>query len=544
MLRPCVVTMKARAEWKVAEKRVLEEENKEVLDKVLIDKLRLEEKWCLNDYNALRHAKGKNTRQCKLAKHLHRLAGVPEGPCGLDELKTFQAYLSKQNPPYQLKVFCDLVQKPIYTGPQKADEDHILVLIKSQNHYDGCGSLTGFLNRSYYCHDCDKCFNTDDPAHHSCLGRVCKACGRKPCPDHDRYSKPSLPCTDCHGLFFGPDCFREHQSNGRCDTYNTCTSCYATYKTDKDHYCGHGKCHSCGETEDLTTHQCYIQPSRDMDSEDEEDPTEEEAIAEGEMLPPLFVYADIEAMTMQDRTFQPNLLCYQTSEEQVIHSLWGEKCSDLFIQKLDVLSRVPIGKKKTLERPVFILFHNLKGFDGMFIINSLYKNGRKVENQFSMGAKVLCFTSGSLTFKDSLCFLSFPLSAFPATFGLQELKKGYFPHGFNTPDNQSYAGPIPDQKYYDPDGMKEKGKKEFEKWYSEQHGVYDFAKELEGYCKSDVALLKAGCEAFVEQFSQEADFNPFEKCSTIASACNLYWRRSIEEDSPASKIANWSSVHR
>lgn len=152
-----------------------------------------------------------------------------------------------------------------------------------------------------------------------------------------------------------------------------------------------------------------------MDSEDEEDPTEEEAIAEGEMLPPLFVYADIEAMTMQDRTFQPNLLCYQTSEEQVIHSLWGEKCSDLFIQKLDVLSRVPIGKKKTLERPVFILFHNLKGFDGMFIINSLYKNGRKVENQFSMGGKVLCFTSGSLTFKDSLCFLSFPLSAFPAT---------------------------------------------------------------------------------------------------------------------------------
>ena len=52
-----------------------------------------------------------------------------------------------------------------------------------------------------------------------------------------------------------------------------------------------------------------------------------------------------------------------------------------------------------------------------------------------------------------------------------------------------------------------------------------------------MALLKAGCEAFVAQFKQEADFNPFEKCATIASACNLYWRWSIEEDTPAARIA-------
>ena len=57
------------------------------------------------------------------------------------------------------------------------------------------------------------------------------------------------------------------------------------------------------------------------------------------------------------------------------------------------------------------------------------------------------------------------------------------------------------------------------------------------YCKSDVELLKKGCEAFVKQFKEEADFNPFEKCTTIASACNLYWRRSIQEDTPAATIA-------
>lgn len=132
-----------------------------------------------------------------------------------------------------------------------------------------------------------------------------------------------------------------------------------------------------------------------------------------------------------------------------------------------------------------------------------------------MGAKVLCFTSGPLTFKDSLSFLPMPLSSFPSTFGINELKKGYFPHSFNTPEHQDYVGPIPHQKYYDPDGMKEKGKKEFERWYSEQRGVYNFKKELEEYCWSDVALLKAGCEVFVEQISQEAEFNPFEIIAPI-----------------------------
>ena len=39
------------------------------------------------------------------------------------------------------------------------------------------------------------------------------------------------------------------------------------------------------------------------------------------------------------------------------------------------------------------------------------------------------------------------------------------------------------------------------------------------YCKSDVALLKAGCEAFQQELQTQAGL------TTIASACNLYWRK-------------------
>ncbi len=48
---------------------------------------------------------------------------------------------------------------------------------------------------------------------------------------------------------------------------------------------------------------------------------------------------------------------------------------------------------------------------------------------------------------------------------------------------------------------------------------------MESYCVSDVKLLKSGCEKFVEEFEDEAEFNPLVKCVTIASACNRYWRK-------------------
>ena len=45
------------------------------------------------------------------------------------------------------------------------------------------------------------------------------------------------------------------------------------------------------------------------------------------------------------------------------------------------------------------------------------------------------------------------------------------------------------------------------------------------YCKSDVALLKTGCQAFRQEFQTQAGFNPMAKSMTIASACNLYRRK-------------------
>lgn len=53
-------------------------------------------------------------------------------------------------------------------------------------------------------------------------------------------------------------------------------------------------------------------------------------------------------------------------------------------------------------------------------------------------------------------------------------------------------------------------------------------------------VLKAARFNFIQEFKDdEAGFNPMEKCATIASACNLLWRRNlIREDTIAIEHLN------
>ena len=57
--------------------------------------------------------------------------------------------------------------------------------------------------------------------------------------------------------------------------------------------------------------------------------------------------------------------------------------------------------------------------------------------------------------------------------------------------------------------------------------IFDMRREMEAYCESDVKLLKAGCQNFRQEFKRHADFDPMEKCVTIASACNRFWGKKM-----------------
>ncbi len=105
--------------------------------------------------------------QTRLAQELHQSAGVPLGPCGLDEAKQFQAYLID----YQINIVSkEYGNKIIYTGPEKEKR---IYLYLHDNHYDVITTMPGFLARSYYCNTCKKGYNSRES--HLC-SNACRCC--------------------------------------------------------------------------------------------------------------------------------------------------------------------------------------------------------------------------------------------------------------------------------------------------------------------------------------------------------------------------------
>lgn len=142
------------------------------------------------------------------------------------------------------------------------------------------------------------------------------------------------------------------------------------------------------------------------------------------------VCAVIECILDRTNTFIPILICYTRGHCKTIFHHWGTNCVDLFIQTL--LQWAEEEKYKDGGAPeLHIFFHNLKGFDGVFIMNTLYKQNLKVTDNMGTGTKMLHFKHKNLIFKDSLSFLNMPVTNFTKTFGLTELKKSWFPHKFS-----------------------------------------------------------------------------------------------------------------
>ena len=76
---------------------------------------------------------------------------------------------------------------------------------------------------------------------------------------------------------------------------------------------------------------------------------------------------------------------------------------------------------------MIVVAHNFKGYDGYFILEELYKQHVTNLSQVVNGAKILSVDIPNAKFIDSMNFFPIALSNFPKTFGIRELKKGFFP---------------------------------------------------------------------------------------------------------------------
>ena len=107
---------------------------------------------------------------------------------------------------------------------------------------------------------------------------------------------------------------------------------------------------------------------------------------------------------------------------------------------------------------------NFRGYDSYPVMEEVHRQKRQLEQVRNVLQLTYDNEGATVRFIDSLSFFTMPLSAFPKTFGLRELKKGFFPHLFNTPENQEYLGPLPAAEHYMLDGMTPDTHQDFNKW--------------------------------------------------------------------------------
>jgi G:T-mismatch repair DNA endonuclease (very short patch repair protein) len=160
------------------------------------------------------------------------------------------------------------------------------------------------------------------------------------------------------------------------------------------------------------------------------------------------------------------------------------------------------------------------------------------------------FAKYHIRFVDSLHFFLEPLKNLSKTYNIDTLK-GFFPHHFNTPENQNYIGVLPSESQYGVSNMdKDTYDKEFKPWYDQQvannKNDWNFREEMIKYCRADVELLSKAVLRFRHMFKERLDIDPF-RYVTLASLCMAIFRgcflpdKSIvanEQNKPISKVCN------
>ena len=447
----------------------------------------------------------------------------------LSDIETFAKHLGIEINIIDAEQFNNIVYKA-----NKGSEDKIY-LLKTKNHFDVIKSLTAFYDSPYYCHECKKAYTKRDK--HKCPSK-CLSCFTfakdKKCEGND------ITCETCNRKFFGKRCFKNHLKNrskastkgeGKqakltdivCDTVKKYLDCsrIITGKYVNSHKCGYSECNNCNRYVGKD-HKCYLkkvkakggycmtgnkEPCKNNDSIEKKD-----WCHSCRTYTEKYIFYDFET-TQNTGTHNVDLsIAQDISGKESLHNSIDDFCKCFLNDKF---------------KGYAFIAHNSKGYDNHFILKWLIDQGIKPYCIYN-GAKIMFMEIPKLSirFIDSLNFLQMPLKSFPETFGMNELKKGYFPHYFNKECNKSYVGPIPSKKHYGYNQMKTDERSKFLNWYEErvsENYVFDFKKEILEYCRSDVDILRRGIIKLREYFIQLENIDPL-RYITIASVCMTIYR--------------------
>jgi hypothetical protein len=477
------------------------------------------EEFSKNYDNAKRGRKIQEEKALELVEEYESITGVPYDGEGfsVEALEVFEEItgfsITGIDGDNSLNVSYPILESGEKYTPPTDDNETIYLYLHTENGVPHCdlinnSRVAGFFGRHYFCHKCKKCYEKKDC--HKCKFS-CKMCCKSGCPtltQHKGSMKYTIQCGDCFRYFPNQVCFDNHLikavgktgkvSKSVCERIWKCQECKKVMTRDlqppETHICGDYVCSNCKKVvrED---HQCYMLP-RKLNEPNEN-----------------YIFFDFEC-DIEERLDKHNhevmyaISMYFHSPEPIQHNTIDEWCQWAF---------------STNHKDHTFIAHNGMGYDYRFIVRWLYENTQYQPFIIWGGQKIIYISVKELSirFIDSLSFLTMPLSEFPKTFGENELKKGFFPHWFNTRENRNYIGEIPDVSYFKPERMNTKKYDEFMEWYNhkkDNNYVWDEEKEMSEYCISDVDILRKCCIKFRKLYLSIAGIDPFTYL-TIASVC-------------------------
>lgn len=413
------------------------------------------------------------------------------------------------------------------------DDDTKIVFIyydRTIEHYHLITNIDGLIStnsqRNKYCVHCKCSYSSSTFKNHKCVKNKCRCCNSY--KKHDQ-TKNWVNCPHCNRFCLNEECLKLHIENYH--TYKKsnrktkrvkgsirdatdwkCKSCKLVMPIERHrenkHICGEAKCENCEIYTCDKNHRCNV--------------LKNELTIPSLGLGETYYAFDFESLFDDNNYHKVNYINVRKLYSEERHSF---KTIQEFIDFT-----------ATKNKSTFIA-HNFKGYDGWLIHNHLKVSfGKKPKKIVLAGQKIMYMKFDGVRFIDSLNFVQSGLDALPETFGLdtKKFKKGYFPYKMNTDEFQNYVGNFPDIDKFEPEKMKvstnhkigvkcdEKAKCkfcDFNRWYESQKHItnYNFQKELEEYCISDVDILCKSMEVFRDTMKDLCEGLDPLQCITIAS---------------------------
>lgn len=175
--------------------------------------------------------------------------------------------------------------------------------------------------------------------------------------------------------------------------------------------------------------------------------------------------------------------------------------------------------------------HNGSGYDTRLVFEEAVKlNPEYKIIPTARGCKFMQIQVGNTIFRDSMLHIRGSLANLARDFfgDELELRKGHFPHLFNTIENYDYIGPLPAKSFFDLSMVIKTQSQldEFNTWYEERRLVpWNFQHELVEYCRNDVLILAELMKRYHDILVDKFDMSPWFHATAPSYVHQLVIRR-------------------